>query len=304
MLTQDGKYMRGVIEIVPTHVVREGGGFMVRRPFRMGKVMSPFLLIDEMGPVDYGPGEAKGAPWHPHRGFETVTYLLDGRMRHEDSEGNIGELNPGDVQWMTAGRGIIHCEEPHEEFFRTGGKMHGFQIWVNLPAANKMMKPRYQEVPVSESPVVEQDGIWARVIAGECMGKSSNIDTKIPITLIHVKMEKDVSLVQQIESNLNGMIYVFGGEISIENEIRVRKHPMPFSIEAKQQIKDGELALLSEGGEINIRSKSSSEFLILAGPELNEPIERYGPFVMNTREEIHQAVLDYQNGTLANKNEE
>ena len=117
-------------------------------------------------------------------------------------------------------------------------------------------------------------------------------------------MEKDVSLVQQIESNLNGMIYVFGGEISIENEIRVRKHPMPFGIEAKQQIKDGELALLSEGGEINIRSKSSSEFLILAGPELNEPIERYGPFVMNTREEIHQAVLDYQNGTLANKNEE
>tara|TARA_B100001094_G_scaffold160082_1_gene154829 strand:+ start:379 stop:1185 length:807 start_codon:yes stop_codon:yes gene_type:complete len=267
----------------------------------MGRVMSPFLLIDEMGPVDYGPGEAVGAPWHPHRGFETVTYLLDGRMRHEDSEGNSGELNPGDVQWMTAGRGIIHCEEPHEEFLRSGGKTHGFQIWVNLPAANKMMKPRYQEVPASESPVIEQDGVWARVIAGECLGKSSNIDTKIPITLIHVKMEEGARLLQQIESNLNAMIYVFGGGILIENKIRVKTHPQAFGLGAKQNIQDGELAILSDGGEINIKSNSNSEFLILAGPELNEPIERYGPFVMNTREEIHQAFLDYQNGTLASQ---
>jgi len=292
--------MRSVVEIVPTHVVREGGGFKVRRPFSMGKVLSPFLLIDEMGPVDYGPGEAVGAPWHPHRGFETVTYLLDGRMRHEDSEGNSGELNPGDVQWMTAGRGIIHCEEPHEEFLRTGGKTHGFQIWVNLPAANKMMKPRYQEVPSSESPMVEKDGVWARVIAGECLGKSSNIDTKIPITLIHVKMEKGARLIQQIEPDLNGMIYVFGGGILIENQMRVKTRPLPFGLGTKQQIQDGELALLSVGEEIAIQSTSSSEFLILAGPELNEPIERYGPFVMNTREEIHQAFSDYQNGTFAN----
>ena len=292
--------MRSVVEIVPTHVVREGGGFKVRRPFSMGKVLSPFLLIDEMGPVDYGPGEAVGAPWHPHRGFETVTYLLDGRMRHEDSEGNSGELNPGDVQWMTAGRGIIHCEEPHEEFLRTGGKTHGFQIWVNLPAANKMMKPRYQEVPSSESPMVEKDGVWARVIAGECLGKSSNIDTKIPITLIHVKMEKGARLIQQIEPDLNGMIYVFGGGILIENQMRVKTRPLPFGLGTKQQIQDGELALLSVGEEIAIQSTSSSEFLILAGPELNEPVERYGPFVMNTREEIHQAFSDYQNGTFAN----
>ena len=170
--------MRSVVEIVPTHIVREGGGFKVRRPFRMGRVLSPFLLIDEMGPVDYGPGEAVGAPWHPHRGFETVTYLLDGRMRHEDSAGNSGELNPGDVQWMTAGRGIIHCEEPHEDFLKTGGRTHGFQIWVNLPAEHKMMAPRYQEVPASESPTVEENGVSARIIAGECMGVSSSIDTK------------------------------------------------------------------------------------------------------------------------------
>lgn len=295
----NGQPVRSVVDVVPTHTVREGGGFKVRRPFRMGKVLSPFLLIDEMGPVDYGPGEAVGAPWHPHRGFETVTYLLDGRMRHEDSEGNSGELNPGDVQWMTAGRGIIHCEEPHDEFLKTGGRTHGFQIWVNLPAVDKMMKPRYQEVPASESPTIEKDGVWARVIAGECLGKSSNIDTKIPITLIHVKMEEGALLTQQIEHDLNGMIYVFGGGVVIENKTRVRTNPIPFGLGTKQQIQDGELGILSVGGEINIRSNSLSEFLILAGPELNEPIERYGPFVMNTREEIHQAFTDYQNGTLA-----
>ena len=291
---------RSVTEIVPTHIVREGGGFKVRRPYRMGRVLSPFLLIDEMGPVDYGPGEALGAPWHPHRGFETVTYLLDGRMRHEDSAGNSGELNPGDVQWMTAGRGIIHCEEPHEEFLKTGGRTHGFQIWVNLPSSHKMMEPRYQEVPSTESPIVEQDGVWARVIAGECMGTTSSIDTKIPITLIHVKMKPKSRLVQHLQADLNGMIYVFGGGINLENETRVKKSPIAFGIGAKQGIQDGELAILSEGEEIAIKSEEGAEFLIFAGPELNEPIERYGPFVMNTKEEIHQAFSDYQNGTFVN----
>ena len=291
---------RNVVEIVSTHIVREGGGFRVRRPYRMGRVLSPFLLIDEMGPVDYGPGEALGAPWHPHRGFETVTYLLDGRMRHEDSAGNSGELNPGDVQWMTAGRGIIHCEEPHEEFLKTGGRTHGFQIWVNLPAAHKMMLPRYQEVPSSASPIVEQDGVWARVIAGECMGVTSSIDTVIPITLIHVKMGPESRLIQSFESQLNGMIYMFGGEVNISDELRVNSRPRIPGLGTRQQIRDGELALLSEGDEIVIECNSSAEFLILAGPELNEPIARHGPFVMNTREEIVQAFTDYQNGTFAN----
>ena len=278
----------------------EGGGFKVRRPSRMNRVQSPFLLIDEMGPVDYGPDEAVGAPWHPHRGFETVTYLLDGRMRHEDSAGNSGELNPGDVQWMTAGRGIIHSEEPHEEFRRTGGRTHGFQIWVNLPAEHKMMAPRYQEIPATESPVIQDGGIWARVIAGECMGISSSIDTVIPITLIHVRMEEGSVLTQNIASDLNGMIYVFGGKVTVVNELRVRDHPLPLGLGVNQQVSDGQLAILSKGEDIEIKSEVDSEFLILAGPEINEPIVRYGPFVMNTREEINQAFLDYQNGTLAN----
>ena len=291
--------MRSVVQIVPTHSVLEGGGFKVRRPYSMNRLLSPVLLLDEMGPNVTGPGEAVGAPWHPHRGFETVTYLLDGRMQHEDSAGNKGELNPGDVQWMTAGRGIIHSEVPHDEFQKIGGRTHGFQIWVNLPAEHKMMAPRYQEIPASESPTVESEGVWARVIAGECMGVTSSIDTVIPITLIHVKMEAGAKLNQNIDSLLNSMIYVFSGKVTVFNETRIKTRPQSLGLGVNQQIRDGELAVLSEGPEVEIRSNMESELLILAGPELNEPISRYGPFVMNTREEIEQAFLDYQNGTFA-----
>ncbi len=290
--------MRKVIQIVPTHSVLEGGGFKVRRPYSMGRLLSPFLLLDEMGPNVTGPGEAVGAPWHPHRGFETVTYLLDGKMQHEDSAGNKGELNPGDVQWMTAGRGIIHSELPHEEFQKTGGRTHGFQIWVNLPKEHKMMEPRYQELSASESPTIERDGVWARVIAGECMGISSSIDTVIPISLIHVKMEENAELTQKLDSQLNSMIYVFSGKVTIYKENRVKEKPKIFGFGVKQELDDGELGILSKGNELKIRSNENSEFLILAGPELDEPIARYGPFVMNTREEVEQAFLDYQNGTF------
>ncbi len=278
--------MRSVKNIIPTHSVLEGGGFKVRRPVSMGQLMSPFLLLDEMGPANYGPGEAIGAPWHPHRGFETVTYMLSGQMQHEDSAGNRGDLNPGDVQWMTAGRGIIHSEEPHLDFKKNGGLMHGFQIWINLPAKYKMIKPRYQEIPANQSPTTEKNGVWVRVIAGECLGLKSSIDTMVPIEYIHVKMKEKSHLEKEIDQSLNTMIYVFGGEIVVHNKV----------------VKDGELALLSYGEKLLISSNEKSEFLILAGPELNEPIARHGPFVMNTREEIQQAFIDYQNGTFVNNN--
>ena len=274
---------RSVYSIVPTHTVLEGGGFKVRRPAAMGSLMSPFLLLDEMGPVDYGPGEAVGAPWHPHRGFETVTYLLDGEMEHEDSAGASGVLTPGDVQWMTAGKGIIHSELPTKKMLDEGGLMHGFQIWVNLPAKDKMMQPRYQDVPESESPTVEKDGVWARVIAGECLGIESNIDTVIPITYVHVKMEEGKELVKELGDDLNCMLYAFKGEVSVQSK----------------KIKDGELAILTKGSKFTVHANEESQFLILGGPELGEPIARYGPFVMNTREEIIQAIEDYQNGVLA-----
>jgi hypothetical protein len=274
---------RTVKAIVPTRTVLEGGGFKVRRPAAMGSLMSPFLLLDEMGPADYAPGEAVGAPWHPHRGFETVTYMLAGEMEHEDSVGSKGVITPGDVQWMTAGKGIIHSELPTKKMMEEGGLMHGFQIWVNLPAKDKMMNPRYQDITSDQSPTIEKDGVWARVIAGECLGIESSIDTVIPITYVHVKMEAGSSLDKVLDTELNGMIYVFKGEVSIEGK----------------SVKDGSLALLSGGSGVSIKAKESSEFLILAGPELNEPIARYGPFVMNTREEILQAIDDYQRGILA-----
>ena len=275
--------MRKVKTIVPTRTVLEGGGFKVRRPAAMGSLMSPFLLLDEMGPADYAPGEAVGAPWHPHRGFETVTYMLAGEMQHEDSVGSKGVITPGDVQWMTAGKGIIHSEMPTKKMMDEGGLMHGFQIWVNLPAKDKMMNPRYQDITADQSPTVEKEGVWARVVAGECMGIESSIDTVIPITYIHVKMNPNTTLEKQLQEDLNAMLYVFGGEISVSGKA----------------VKDGKLALLSPGSKIIINSKKGAEFLILAGPEINEPIARYGPFVMNTREEIKQAIDDYQRGIFA-----
>ena len=279
------KLHRSVKSIVPTHTVLEGGGFQVRRPVAMGSLMSPFLLLDEMGPVNYGPKQAIGAPSHPHRGFETVTYMLQGSMQHADSAGNSGDLNPGDVQWMTAGRGIIHSELPHPDFFDSGGVMHGFQIWVNLPAKDKMMQPRYQDIPSDDIPTVEStDGkIWAKVVAGEALGAKAVIDTVIPIQFIHYRMREDSNLTHKISNDLNCMIYMFGGKAEVSGK----------------SIEDGQLILLTEGEEVQIKSTEGAEFLILAGPEINEPIARYGPFVMNTRQEIHQAVIDYQNGTLA-----
>jgi hypothetical protein len=184
---------------------------------------------------------------------------------------------------MTAGRGVIHSELPSEKMLKEGGLMHGFQIWVNLPAKDKMMTPRYQEISASLSPSAESDGIWARVIAGECLGVSSTIDTVIPIVYIHVKFDAGTQLIQPIKKGLNGMIYVFAGELEIGDK----------------SVADGGLALLGEGDEVVINSKDGAECLILAGPELNEPIARYGPFVMNTREEISQAIDDYNNGRLA-----
>ena len=274
---------------VPTRTVLEGGGFPVRRPIPMSALTSPFLLLDEMGPVNWPPSAAIGAPNHPHRGFETVTYLLKGRMNHADSAGNSGELNPGDVQWMTAGRGVIHSELPHPDFYKTGGVMHGFQIWVNLPAADKMMQPRYQDVPVEKIPVVSsQDGlVKVRVIAGQSLGQSAVIDTVIPITFLHMTLKPGGKIVQSIEKGLNGMIYCFSGSLSID----------------QKTLNDGQLGILSDGDEVHLSVSDSTKedvnILFLAGPQIDEPIARYGPFVMNTEQEIMQAYADYNAGTLA-----
>lgn len=278
---------------IPTHRLLEGGGFPVRRPAAIGSEMSPFLLLDEMGPVDWPPGHAIGAPAHPHRGFETVTYLLQGRMRHGDSAGHSGDLGPGDVQWMTAGRGVIHEELPHPDFKRDGGRMHGFQIWVNLPAKEKMRPPRYQDIPSTEIPnSSDKDGmVRARVIAGTCLGESAVIDTVIPVTLLHLTIFPGGSILQPIASELNAMIYCFDGSIELGPE------------DGTEPLLDGQLGLLTEGDGIRIavpdEAEVAAEVLLLAGPSIDEPIARHGPFVMNTQAEIRQAIDDYHAGRLA-----
>lgn len=205
---------------------------------------------------------------------------------HADSAGNSGDLNPGDVQWMTAGRGVIHSELPQDHMMKNGGRMHGFQIWVNLPAKDKMMQPRYQDIPSEEIPEVSnEDGtVWAKVIAGEALGISAVIDTVIPITYIHLKLKPGATYSHACEHDHNVMLYVFGGSLAVEG----------------RSLHDGSLGLLSPGESVSMTAEDEgAELLILGGPELGEPIARYGPFVMNTRQEIHQAIEDYNNGTLA-----
>src|SRR6185312_11283953 len=199
----------GIVNSIET---LEGGGFLVRRPFPKPAFseFDPFLLLDEMGPMDVSPGEAKGAPDHPHRGFETVTYLLSGEMEHKDSHDHAGRLTPGDVQWMTAGSGVVHSEIPSREFMRTGGRMHGFQLWVNLPQREKMMKPRYQEIPAARIPkATSQDGlVTVSVIAGEAMDAKAVIETRTPIVYLHYRIAPGGVATQRVPSGYNVFAYV------------------------------------------------------------------------------------------------
>src|SRR6266849_4148879 len=210
-----GKAGRTVSGIVNSIETLEGAGFLVRRPFPKASFseVDPFLLLDEMGPMELAPGEAKGAPDHPHRGFETVTYLLSGDMEHKDSRGHAGRLRPGDVQWMTAGAGVIHSEMPSREFARHGGRMHGFQLWVNLSKRDKMTIPRYQEIPNSRIPkATSADGLVSvSVIAGEAMGAKAVIETRTPIIYLHYRLEPGGVATQQVPRDYNAFAYVVEG---------------------------------------------------------------------------------------------
>ena len=288
----DNMAQRPLARVVEAIRTLEGGGFPVRRPFPTAQLdhLDPFLLIDEMGPVDWPPGEAMGAPDHPHRGFETVTYVLQGRHRHKDSAGNAGKLGPGDVQWMTAGAGVVHSEMPEDDFRRKGGVMHGFQIWVNLPAKDKMMKPRYQEVPGGGIPTGETpDGkARVRVIAGKALGAEAVIDTVTPIMLMHFTLQPGGAVHQPVPADHNVMAYVFSGEAQLGPEAVT-------AAEGNLGIYGpGDIALLANGGDASV----PAEVLLLTGVPLEEPVARHGPFVMNTREEIVQAFKDYEEGRM------
>ena len=281
--------VKEVGHVITAHKQLEGGGFVVRRPLpRPGlDVIDPFLLIDEMGPVHYGPGEAVGAPDHPHRGFETVTYVLDGEMEHEDSAGHRGALGPGAVQWMTAGAGIVHSEEPSRRMREQGGRMHGFQIWVNLPAKLKMTRPRYQELGGGALPVAESaDGrARVRIVAGEALGSRAAIDTLTPIAYHDWSLAggADVTVPLELPTTL---IYVFEGAALLGDGGR--------------EIKDGQLAVMGPGDGVRLRAAegASARLLLLAATPLREPVARYGPFVMNSPEEIVQAMNDFRSGRM------
>jgi redox-sensitive bicupin YhaK (pirin superfamily) len=292
-MSADRMAQRDVRAVVQATEAREGDGFLVHRPFpaRALEFVDPFLLLDEMGPADLGPGEARGASDHPHRGFETVTYMIAGRMQHRDSRGNAGTLGPGDVQWMTAGAGVVHSELPEASFARAGGRMHGFQLWVNLPRRDKMMAPRYQEIPSSRLPVAAAgDGaVRVKVIAGESLGARAVIETRTPILYLHATIRPGGRLDQPVPAGFNLFAYVFAGEGRFGPDGRA--------------VGRGHLALFGPAGEavtLGCAPEASGplEALLIGGRPLDEPVARYGPFVMNTTEEIHQAMDDYRAGRM------
>jgi redox-sensitive bicupin YhaK (pirin superfamily) len=289
-MTPPASQTRRVARVIQAVSAIEGGGFPVRRPFPIPAFshFDPFLLIDHLGPVRWQPGAALGAPDHPHRGFETVTYVLAGENEHRDSYGNADVLRPGDVQWMTAGGGVIHSEMPTERFHREGGVQEGFQIWVNLPAVDKMMTPRYQTLRADDIPHARSaDGrVAVRVIAGESLGSAARIDTRVPIQMLHFTIQPGGALTQSVPAEQNGLIYVFKGVARVGSE--------------KREVREGQAALLESGDSVVIavdaEAGGAAELLLLSGKPLQEPVARYGPFVMNTPEQIEQAFRDYQSG--------
>ena len=292
--SRSGRSIAGIVNSIET---LEGGGFLVHRPFPKASLseFDPFLLLDEMGPMTVGPNQAKGAPDHPHRGFETVTYMLSGEMEHKDSHGHSGKLGAGDVQWMTAGAGVIHSEMPSQEFQRSGGTMHGFQLWVNLPRQNKMMRPRYQEIPSAKIPTARtEDGlVTVRVIAGESLGTRAVIETVTPIMYLHFTLQPGGVVLQKVPPDYNAFTYVVDGKglFGIDREPAGNEQMVMFA---------------QDGDEVRIENpadaKATLEVLLIAGVPLNEPIARYGPFVMNTEGEIRQAIEDYRQGRMGQIN--
>jgi redox-sensitive bicupin YhaK (pirin superfamily) len=286
---------RSISQIIKSETTQDGEGVTLNRSFpnNLLSEFDPFLLLDEIGPTDLIPGKQKGFPDHPHRGFETVTYLLEGKFEHKDSQGHTGIINSGDVQWMTAGSGVIHSELPEKEFSKYGGKLHGFQLWVNLPKSNKMMKPRYQEIPRSKIPTVttEDGNVIVKLIAGESLGSKAVVDTITPIMYMHFKLESGSSIVQPIPKEYNVFAYIIKGKGIVERNNN------------NKIIERGNLVIFDKyGKEVYIKavedSKIPLELLLIGGIPIREPIARYGPFVMNTQQEIYEAIEDYRNGQL------
>ncbi|WP_433662361.1 pirin family protein [Nocardia sp. CA-128927] len=288
---------RPVQTVVSAPKQREGAGFEVRRPFPSLdlRTADPFILLDQMGPVAYEPHEAKGAPWHPHRGFETVTYVMDGAMAHHDSNGGGGVIGEGDTQWMTAGSGILHDELPTEQLVMAGGWFHGIQLWVNLPRALKFAAPRYQDLRGSELTLVSSHdgGALVRLIAGAVGGFEGPGSTYTPIAYAHASISPGGQLETPWPQHFTAMVYVLSGSGTVGAE--------------RRPLHEGQLAVFGPGDAITVSADARQdnrsgdlEVLLLGGQPIQEPVVQYGPFVMNTRAEIIQAMDDYQAGRMGN----
>jgi redox-sensitive bicupin YhaK (pirin superfamily) len=281
------------VTTAPTGV--EGEGFPVRRAFAGVDLrdLDPFIHMDQMGEVDYAPGEPKGTNWHPHRGFETVTYILDGEFQHQDSHGGGGMIKDGATQWMTAGGGILHIETPPEHLVVSGGLFHGIQLWVNLPAKDKFTPPAYQNLEGGQVTLLTSDdgGALVRVIAGEVAGHRGPGSTHTPISLVHATVSAGAQLSLPWRADFNALVYILAGAGTVGAE--------------RRPVSTGQLAVLGAGDRLTVAGDSRQqsnmpalEVLVLGGQPIREPVAAYGPFVMNTRAELVQAVEDYQAGRL------
>ena len=271
----------------------EGEGFPVVRAFAgvSAADLDPFVHMDQMGEVEYQPGEPRGTDWHPHRGFETVTYMIDGRFAHQDSHGGGGLITDGATQWMTAGSGILHIETPPAELVESGGVFHGIQLWVNLPGKNKFAAPKYQSIEGGAVKLVssQDGGALVRIIAGEVDGQHGPGATHTPITLAHTTIEPGAELNLPWNRDFNALVYVLSGR----GAVGPVRHP----------IHQGQLAVLGPGDRITVAADQSQdsnrpamEVLLLGGKPIREPVFHYGPFVMNSKAELIEALEDYNAG--------
>ncbi|MEV1019965.1 pirin family protein [Streptomyces sp. NPDC050264] len=273
----------------------EGEGFPVRRAFAgiNYRHLDPFIMMDQMGEVEYAPGEPKGTPWHPHRGFETVTYIIDGTFIHQDSNGGGGTITNGDTQWMTAGSGLLHIEAPPESLVMSGGLFHGLQLWVNLPAKDKMQNPRYQDIRGGQVKLLTtaDGGALLRVIAGEFDGHEGPGITHTPITMVHATVRPGAEATLPWREDYNGLVYVLAGRGTVGPD--------------RRPVHKGQTAVFGAGSSLTVRADEAQdgnepdlEVVILGGRPIREPMAHYGPFVMNTKAELQQAFDDFQAGRL------
>jgi hypothetical protein len=296
---------RKVLAVTTAPQGYEGEGFPVRRAFAgiSQRALDPFIHMDQMGEVEYAPGEPKGTPWHPHRGFETVTYMIDGQMAHQDSNGGGGLITNGDTQWMTAGAGILHIEAPPEHLVTSGGLFHGVQLWVNLPRELKWSAPRYQDIRGGNVALLRSadGGALVRVIAGEVGGHAGPGSTYTPITLVHATVAPGASVTLPWRADFNALVYALSGRGTVGGG----RNPTTGAAVPAASIEAGQLAVHGSGDTVTVRADMAQDsrvdaldVFVLGGLPIREPVVAHGPFVMNTREEVMQAFEDYQTGRL------